>query len=109
MDADKVHLRLLLNDIHVDLGIFLGENNNQHTYFSQDKSMRISDFKERLSNLENANNKYQLDFITHDIEKFVAKMQANTDFSPENKQEIAQLRNGLDVNGENIIQLIFGR
>ena len=90
MNTDTAYLKLLLNDINVDLGIFL--NINQDNRFSPDPTIQIADFKERVSNLKNANNKYQLDFVKSDIDKFVSKIQDDFDFSLNSKQQIIHLQ-----------------
>lgn len=98
MDSEKAYLRLLLNDIHVDLGMFLtaAENSNK-TQDNSDSftSVQLSDFKERVSNLDNANKKYQIDPVKDDIEKFVNKARENiitNDSSIANKAEIKLLQ-----------------
>lgn len=96
MDAGKAYLRLLLNDLHVDLGIFLEENNDQHSSLVLDIDMRIHDFKERLANLDNANKKYNLDFIKDDVKKLIISLQHNS-FLTYNKEEILRLQNMTSV------------
>ena len=72
MNPNLVYLKLLLNDIHVDLGIFQNEiQYNHHIDSSSENFIRISDFKERLLNLKDANSKCQVDSIKKDIEQFV--------------------------------------
>ena len=90
MNTELAYLKLLLNDIHVDLGIFLNISNDSS--FSPDPTIQIADFKERVANLKNANNKYQLDLVKRDIDKFVSKIQDDFDFSLDNKQQITQLQ-----------------
>ena len=94
MDSDKAHLRLLLNDIHVDLGIFLtgtedGVENqdNLESFFS----VQLSDFKERISNLENSNRKYEVESVKDNIGEFVIKARESINLSFGNKDEIKAL------------------
>jgi len=87
MDPGKAYLRLILNDLHVDLEIFLEENNDQHSSLVLDIDMRIHDFKERLANLDNTNKKYNLDFIKDDVKKFIISLQRNS-FLTYKKEEI---------------------
>ena len=96
MDSDKAYLRLLLNDLHVDLGIFLEEHNDHHLSLVLDIDTRINDFKECLANLDNANKKYNLGFIKDDVKKFIISLQSNS-FLTYNKEEILRLQNMTSV------------
>lgn len=103
MDTGKAYLRLLLNDLHVDLEIFLEENNDQHSSLVMDIDMRIHDFKERLANLDNANKKYDLDFIKDDVKKLIISLQNNS-FLTYDKEEILRLQNITSVLLEKILK-----
>lgn len=92
MNPDMAYLKLLLNDIHVDLGIFQNKFQQNQDVNSSNNFIRISDFKERVSNLKNACSKCRLDFIRDDLERFVLELQNSNNFLSNNKEKIIQLR-----------------
>lgn len=95
MDSEKAYLRLLLNDINVDLGVLstgTGENNNRTDDLASFVSVQLSDLKERVSNLDNANRKYQIDSVKDEIGEFVNKIRTDIIPTPNNKNEIKLLQ-----------------
>ena len=93
MNPEKAHLRLLLNDIHVDLGVFLTQvNNSVNDEHSQYVLLQWDNFKERLANLEHANKKYHLEYIQSDIEKFVNMANEDIVSFLENRNKMIHLK-----------------
>ena len=63
---------------------FVNYISNQNN-FASNMSFRVSDFQERMANLDNANKKYQQDHIAQDIEKFVDAIQNDLPLNDRNK------------------------